>query len=210
MSALWKLACVPWHGSYEAFTGHLADQVTHKYNKCEWERNKWTKRVIDVKHKWLLSVSDEMQVPAECPVSSCRGRAADLRANFTDCYKLLRSMTYLDVVSKHPCYIYLRSRTYALPYHCWNIYNLGTLYGEFWILKCGWNSMLKLEVSVSKCKNLESMSVLTRYSTICNKRFFAKNIYSQVNLCSFYVYIIIYFTKLAARISLNASQFQHL
>ena len=70
--------------------------------------------------------------------------------------------------------------------------------------------MLNLEVSVSKFKNLESMSVLTRYSAICNKRFFAKNIYSQVNLCSFNVYIIIYFTKLAARISLNASQFQHL
>ena len=40
--------------------------------------------VIEVKDKWLLSVPDEMQVPAECLASARRGRAADLRVIFTD------------------------------------------------------------------------------------------------------------------------------
>ena len=39
--------------------------------------------VIEVKDKWLLSVPDEMQVPAECLASARRGRAADLRVIFT-------------------------------------------------------------------------------------------------------------------------------
>ena len=40
--------------------------------------------VIEVKHKWLWSVPDEMQVPAECLASARRGRAADLRVIFTE------------------------------------------------------------------------------------------------------------------------------
>ena len=36
-----------------------------------------------VKHKWLWSVRDEMQVPAECLVSARQGRAAGLRVIFT-------------------------------------------------------------------------------------------------------------------------------
>ena len=39
--------------------------------------------VIGVKHKWLWSVPDEMQVPAEWLTSARRGRAADLRIIFT-------------------------------------------------------------------------------------------------------------------------------
>ena len=39
--------------------------------------------VIEVKDKWLLSVSDEMQVSAECLASARRGRADDLRVIFT-------------------------------------------------------------------------------------------------------------------------------
>ena len=65
-------------------TGHFADQVTHKWKKCERERNEWMTRVIGVKHKWLWSVPSEMQVPAECLASARRGRAADLRVIFTD------------------------------------------------------------------------------------------------------------------------------
>ena len=83
MNALLKLASKPWKVSYEAFTGHFADQVTHKWKKCEWERNKWMTSVIGVKHKWLLSVPDEMQVPAECLSSARRRLAADLRVIFT-------------------------------------------------------------------------------------------------------------------------------
>ena len=52
--------------SYESLSGHLADQVTHKWKKCEWERNKWKRSVIEVKHKWFLSVP-ELQKSAECP-----------------------------------------------------------------------------------------------------------------------------------------------
>ena len=62
---------------YEAFSGHYADQVTHKWKACELERNEWITSVIEVKYKWLLSVPDEMQVPAECLASARRGRAAD-------------------------------------------------------------------------------------------------------------------------------------
>ena len=40
--------------------------------------------VIEVKDKWILSVPDEMQVPAECLTSARRGRAADLRVIFTN------------------------------------------------------------------------------------------------------------------------------
>ena len=39
--------------------------------------------VIEVKGKWLLSVSDEMQVLAECVASARRGLAADLRVILT-------------------------------------------------------------------------------------------------------------------------------
>ena len=39
--------------------------------------------VIGVKHKWLWSVPDEMQVPDECLGSARRGRAADLSVIFT-------------------------------------------------------------------------------------------------------------------------------
>ena len=53
------------------------------WKKCEWERNKWTKSVIGVKHKWLWGVPDEMQVLAECIVSARGGRAAGLRVIFT-------------------------------------------------------------------------------------------------------------------------------
>ena len=45
--------------------------------------------VIEVKDKWLLSVPDEMQVPAECLASARRGRAADLRVIFTDFFSHL-------------------------------------------------------------------------------------------------------------------------
>ena len=44
--------------------------------------------VIEVKDKWLLSVLDEMQVPAECLVSTRRGPAADLRVIFTTSFIL--------------------------------------------------------------------------------------------------------------------------
>ena len=54
---------------------------------CELERNKWTASVIEVKDKWLLSVSDEMQVPAECLASARRGPAAGLRVIFTGIIK---------------------------------------------------------------------------------------------------------------------------
>ena len=43
--------------------------------------------VIEVKDKWLLSVPDEMQVPAECLASARRGQAADLRVIFTKILK---------------------------------------------------------------------------------------------------------------------------
>ena len=39
--------------------------------------------VMEVKGKWLLSVSDEMQVLAECVASARRGLAADLRVILT-------------------------------------------------------------------------------------------------------------------------------
>ena len=45
----------------------------------EWVRNKWTASVIEVKHKWFLSVPNNMQVPAKCLESAQWGRAADLR-----------------------------------------------------------------------------------------------------------------------------------
>ena len=62
---------------YEAFSGHYADQMPHKWKACELERNEWITSVIEVKYKWLLSDRDEMQVPAECLASARRGRAAD-------------------------------------------------------------------------------------------------------------------------------------
>ena len=87
MSALKKLASKPWYVSYELLTGHVADQVTHKWKKCEWERDKKiTTSVFEAKYKWLLSVRDEIRVPAECLASACRGRAAYLRVIFTQSF----------------------------------------------------------------------------------------------------------------------------
>ena len=68
---------------WSILTGHFADQVTHKWNACEWERNKWVTSIIEAKHKWPWSVPDEMQVPAECLASARRRLAADLRVIFT-------------------------------------------------------------------------------------------------------------------------------
>ena len=82
--ALKKLASKPLEVSCEAFTGHLADQVTHKWKKCEWERSKWMTSETEVKqHNWLRSVPDEMQVPAKGFTNASRGQGADLRAIFT-------------------------------------------------------------------------------------------------------------------------------
>ena len=44
--------------------------------------------VIKVKDKWLLSVPDEIQVPAMCLASARRGRAADLGVTFTESFYL--------------------------------------------------------------------------------------------------------------------------
>ena len=42
------------------------------------------KSVTEVKHKWLWSVPEEMQVPAEYLASARRGRDAGLRVIFTE------------------------------------------------------------------------------------------------------------------------------
>ena len=44
--------------------------------------------VIKVKDKWLLSIPDEIQVPAKCLASARRGRAADLGVIFTESFYL--------------------------------------------------------------------------------------------------------------------------
>ena len=73
----------PWPVLCEAVTGHLADQVTDKWNVCEYEMTKWIGSVLGVNHRWNLSEWSETKMPAECPVSASRGRAADLRVIFT-------------------------------------------------------------------------------------------------------------------------------
>ena len=47
-------ACLqPQKVSIEVFSGRIADQMTHKWKMCDWQRNKWMTSVIKVKHKWL-------------------------------------------------------------------------------------------------------------------------------------------------------------
>ena len=59
---------------------HSLDSLLTKWPTSERSVNERGPSVIEVKHKWLLSVPDKMQVPAECPESTCGGQAADQRS----------------------------------------------------------------------------------------------------------------------------------